>query len=148
MNGTSITLTLVCVDYTGCMYRIDVQDAHSSYSRQFDHEDMHELTERINAALNGNPLPPAHNWRDDKYPDEALADREAPVFDIQSTGRHSNQWTLTISELYDYRTTIGRDQLEALAREARRLDKGLLFGQWDYPDDEDLQDGEEPEHAL
>lgn len=42
VNGADITLTLVCVDYTGCVYRIDVQDAHSSYSRQFDHEDMRE----------------------------------------------------------------------------------------------------------
>lgn len=148
VNGADITLTLVCVDYTGCVYRIDVQDAHSSYSRQFDHEDMRELTERLDAALNGSPRPPARNWRDDKYPDETLADREAPVFDIQPTGRHSDQWTLTISEIYDYRATIGQDQLENLAKEAKRLDQGLLFGRWEHPDDEDTQDGEEPEHTL
>lgn len=124
MNGADITLTLVCVDYTGCVYRIDVQDAHSSYSRQFDHEDMRELTERLDAALNGSPLPPARNWRDDKYPDETLADREAPVFDIQPTGRHSDQWTLTISEIYDYRATIGQDQLENLAKGPKDSTRG------------------------
>lgn len=148
MRDAAITLTLVCVEYTGCVYRIDVQDAHSAYSRQFDHEDMHELTERLGAASRGEPLPPAHNWRDDKYPDEALADREAPVFDVQPTGRHTDQWTLTIGELYDYRTTIGADQLETLAKQAKILDRGLLFGEYEYPDDEDMQAGEEPEHAL
>lgn len=148
MNGADITLTLVCAEYTGCVYRIDVRDAHSAYSRQFDHEDMHELTRRLDAARRGEPLPPARNWREDKYPDETLADREAPVFDIQPTGRHSDQWTLTIGEIYDYRATIGHNQLESLARQAKRLDQGLLFGRWEYPDDEDTQENKETEHAL
>lgn len=77
---TSFTVTRQTHDYQGRSYEVTIDDGAITWKRDLWEEDLDELADRVQQALDGRTPEPMHDWRSDKYPDENLADREAPTF--------------------------------------------------------------------
>lgn len=83
---TSFTVTRQTHDYQGRSYEVTIDDGAITWKRDLWEEDLDELADRVQQALDGRTPEPMHDWRSDKYPDENLADREAPTFNLPRQG--------------------------------------------------------------
>lgn len=95
---TSFTVTRQTYDYQGLSYEVTIANGAITWKRSMWEEDLDQLADRVRQALDGKTPVPMHDWRSDKYPDENLADREAPTFNLTPDPEHRNGWKLAITE--------------------------------------------------
>lgn len=79
-------------------HELVIGDASIEWRRLMWVEDMDELAERVRQACVGVTPEPMHDWRDDPEPDEDLADRDAPVFQLAPDPEHPHGWMLAIGD--------------------------------------------------
>lgn len=99
---------------------VTIDDGAITWKRDLWEEDLDELADRVQQALDGRTPEPMHDWRSDKYPDENLADREAPTFNLTPDPEHRNGWRLAITEYAQ--VTIGLRGLD-LAELSEAIEK-------------------------
>jgi hypothetical protein len=117
---TSFTVTRQTHDYQGRSYEVTIDDGAITWKRDLWEEDLDELADRVQQALDGRTPEPMHDWRSDKYPDENLADREAPTFNLTPDPEHRGGWRLAITEYAQ--VTIGLRGLD-LAELSEAIEK-------------------------
>ena len=101
-------------DINGQTYHVTISTPGMTWSRYLFENDLDELFDRTQQALDGKTPEPMHNWRNDKYPDENLADREAVCFNLTSSTTHPNAWNLVINEYADLTVELRGTDLREL----------------------------------